>query len=65
LHGHFEPAVGVGEMRLQPTDFLDLFAACLRQDETCAAGDLQLDYRRNFDVADRPHEYRAPPSPVL
>src|SRR5947209_2104285 len=60
LHGHFEPPFRIGEMRLQPADFHDLLAACLRQDEACAADDLELDHGRDFDIADLPHVARLP-----
>ena len=54
VNAHAQPAVLVGEMRLQPGDRLDQLGRGLRQQETAAAGHFQFDDLGHGHVADAP-----------
>ena len=61
MNAHDEVAVGVGEVRPQPGDRLDLIAHGVREDETCATGDLELYDSGDLDVTDLPLVHRPVP----
>ena len=54
VDAHAQPALFIGEVRLQPGDRLDRLACRLRQDEAAAARHLQFDDLGHRHVADPP-----------
>ena len=63
VDAHAQPAVLVGEMRLQPGDRFDRLGRGLRQQEAAAAGDLQFDNLGDDNITDPPLAHACSPEP--